>query len=439
MISYLTEVHLTSTAVLHFRYSGLPVATMLFTVATAACLVSMATASSPFSSAGRHPSGRRLGRCAAGYADPTAPATSVHRLRPGDVHVVAALGDSVTTAWVARARLREDRGFSWSAGGERGALTLPNLLRRFSPHLEGAARGPGEAGSPAAGLNVAVNGARHAELPAQAERLIRLVRHHPRIDAERDWKVVTVMIGGNDICQSCSAGDSPSLTETDHLLALRETLDLLHSQLPRTFVNLVPLVDVAGLRLLQDERACRRLSWLLHSVGPRLTGRGVSGCPCLAGPDRVPPQLVQQLVRRYRRAELALVASGRYDTRDDFTVVVQPFTLGARLPREQDTGGTDTRFVAVDCFHPSLWGQELLAAMLWNNMVSPVDAKSADGRDAWHGLKCPDPDFPFLGTYKNRAHTAISYRDPFGMEREHNNARGFIGATTSELLRRVNE
>ena len=107
------------------------------TVVAAACLVSMATAASPFSSAGRRPSGRRLGRCAAGYADPSAPATSAHRLRPGDARVVAALGDSVTTAWVARARPREDRGFSWSAGGERDALTLPNLLRRFSLHLEG--------------------------------------------------------------------------------------------------------------------------------------------------------------------------------------------------------------------------------------------------------------------------------------------------------------
>ena len=402
--------------------------------AAAACLVSMATASSPFSSAGRRPSGRRLGRCAAGYADPSSPTTSVHRLRPGDVRVVAALGDSVTTAWVARARLREDRGFSWSAGGERDALTLPNLLRRFSPHLEGAARGPGEVGSAAAGLNVAANGARQAELPAQAEHLISLIRHHPHIDAERDWKVVTVMIGGNDICQSCSAGNSPSLTEADHVLALRETLDLLHDQLPRTFVNLVPVVDLAGLRLLQEERACRRLSWLLHSVGPRLTGRRVSGCPCLAGPGRAAPELVQQLVRRYQRAELALVASGRYDTSDQFTVVVQPFSLGARLPREPGTGDIDTRFVAVDCFHPSLWGQEMLAAMLWNNMVSPVDAKSADGRDAWRGLKCPDPEFPFLGTYKNRAHIANTSRSPFRLDHKPKESRAFNAVTSGGLL-----
>ncbi|XP_037076862.1 phospholipase B1, membrane-associated-like [Pollicipes pollicipes] len=253
----------------------------------------------------------RVADCVAGHANPADPATSVHRLRPGDIRVVAALGDSVTTGWAAGAsRLSapgtDYRGASWSGGGGRSALTLPNILRHFSPGL--------------------------------AARLVRRLRRHPRIDVARHWKLVTIMIGGNDICQSCAAGDA---------------------QLPRTFVNLVPVVDMGEVR---------------------------------------------RLVRGYQRSLARLVASGRYDTRRDFTVVVQPFTLGAVLPRRPRSGLTDTRFVAVDCFHPSRSGQELMALMLWNNMVTPVAAKSTDGREAWRGFKCPSPAYPFLGTYRNWRH-----------------------------------
>ena len=72
--------------------------------------------------------------------------TSVHKLRPGDINVVAAMGDSITAAAGGNARtilglLTEYRDRSWSIGGKQELeqiVTLPNILKKFNPHLKGA-------------------------------------------------------------------------------------------------------------------------------------------------------------------------------------------------------------------------------------------------------------------------------------------------------------
>ena len=71
---------------------------------------------------------------------------SVHELRPGDVSVVAAMGDSLTAACGADADtviglLTEYRERSWSIGGRddlEQVVTVPNILKKFNPQLKGA-------------------------------------------------------------------------------------------------------------------------------------------------------------------------------------------------------------------------------------------------------------------------------------------------------------
>ena len=63
--------------------------------------------------------------------------TSVHKLRPGDIDVIAAMGDSLTAGVGAFATniihiLSESRGVSFSGGGEgtwRQYLTIPNIIK----------------------------------------------------------------------------------------------------------------------------------------------------------------------------------------------------------------------------------------------------------------------------------------------------------------------
>lgn len=81
--------------------------------------------------------------------------TSVHDLRFDDISVIAALvtnqmtkGDSITAALVAKAPSRflvnstfENRGVSFAIGGDKDAITLPNIIKRFNPNIIGASIG----------------------------------------------------------------------------------------------------------------------------------------------------------------------------------------------------------------------------------------------------------------------------------------------------------
>lgn len=70
---------------------------------------------------------------------------SVHMLRPGDIDIVGAIGDSLTAgnglfALDILQVVVEGRGASWSIGGFetwRTILTLPNILKEFNPKLYG--------------------------------------------------------------------------------------------------------------------------------------------------------------------------------------------------------------------------------------------------------------------------------------------------------------
>jgi hypothetical protein len=70
---------------------------------------------------------------------------SVHKLRLGDVDVIAAIGDSLTAGNGAFANdilqvLLEGRGASWAIGGQktwRNFLTIPNIIKEFNPNLYG--------------------------------------------------------------------------------------------------------------------------------------------------------------------------------------------------------------------------------------------------------------------------------------------------------------
>ena len=85
--------------------------------------------------------------------------TSVHKLHPSDIKVVAAVGDSVTAALGAKATsilnlINEWRGVSWSVGGDAdlsSVITVPNILKQFNPSVKGFSVGKTGADAPEAG------------------------------------------------------------------------------------------------------------------------------------------------------------------------------------------------------------------------------------------------------------------------------------------------
>ena len=88
-------------------------------------------------------------------------------------------------------------------------------------------------------LNVAVSGAVAKDITSQARNLVKLMKADKAVDFAHDWKVVTVFIGGNDLCDICV--DTVSHRPEQYVKDIQDGLDVLHAEMPRTLVNLVSM------------------------------------------------------------------------------------------------------------------------------------------------------------------------------------------------------
>ncbi|XP_062378247.1 phospholipase B1, membrane-associated isoform X2 [Sardina pilchardus] len=330
--------------------------------------------------------------------------TSVHALRPGDIKVVAALGDSLTAAnGVGSAPsnlldvMTEYRGLSWCIGGDENltnVTTLPNILREFNPSVVGFSLGTGSENSPKAFLNQAVPGANAHDMPAQARVLIQKMKNDSRIDFQNDWKMITMFIGGNDLCDHCS--DSLYFSPGNIVSRVREALDILHAEVPRAFVNLVEVMYIVPLRELHLDKSVNCPTFLVNLL-----------CRCVMKPIEGTQELrtLADINRAYQRGMRDLVDSGLYDKHDNFTVVLQPFFREVVIPLLED-GRPDRSYFSPDCFHLSEKAHALMARALWNNMLEPVGNKTSTyDFSAGLSLECPSQSAPYLRTYKNSDYT----------------------------------
>ncbi|XP_028828441.1 phospholipase B1, membrane-associated [Denticeps clupeoides] len=322
--------------------------------------------------------------------------TTVHSLRPADIKVVAAVGDSITAGFGAKAKnllqLRnEERGVSWSIGGDETletVTTLPNILKKFNPNVYGFSKGQGKKEN---GFNMAVSGAKAGGIPGQVRELIQVWRNDPKVDLEHDWKLVTLFIGGNDLCQYCQ--DRASLSTHNFTQYLQESLDLLYNEVPRVFVNLVEILEIVDLRKVQS-----------NSLGCSLLQKNLCPCFLIPGENSLELSEMKRINREFQMATQQLVSGGRYDGRGDFAVVSQPFFQNSIVPMGPDERA-DLSFFSVDCFHFRERGHAEMAISLWNNMLEPVGAKQ-NFNNFTHDrskIRCPTENHPFIFTRVNSA------------------------------------
>uniref|UniRef100_A0A8C9ZD99 Phospholipase B1, membrane-associated n=1 Tax=Sander lucioperca TaxID=283035 RepID=A0A8C9ZD99_SANLU len=295
-----------------------------------------------------------------------------HELRPGDIKVVAAVGDSLTVSNFVILSIILSHNFNvvfcvfCSIGGDENlttVTTLPNILKHFNHNLTGYSVGKGEQQTPQAFLNQAVAGAKSKDIPKQVRALVARMKNDSRINFELDWKVITLFIGGNDICDHCY--NSLLYSEENYIRNVRDSLDYLHKEMPRALVNLVEPLHIIPLREV--------------GITPWYPFFARIMCPCviLPLPNSKALQKVEDINRNYQCLLHELVESGRYDTRSDFTVVVQPFFRRIVVPRLPD-GRADCSFFSADCFHLSQKAQTLMARSLWNNMNWGSDFSCVD-------------------------------------------------------------
>ncbi|KAF7690291.1 phospholipase B1, membrane-associated-like [Silurus meridionalis] len=331
--------------------------------------------------------------------------TSVHALRPADIRVVGAVGDSLTAGnGVASTNLvdvlTQYRGLSWSIGGDGNlstATTLPNILRVFNPDLTGFSVGTGKQNSKQAFLNQAVAGAKSSDMQRQVEALVQRMKTDNRINFYSDWKVITMFIGGNDFCDSCQ---KPMYFSPENFVnRIKVALDFLHSEVPRAIVNLVEPIHITPLRVMHQDSTLRCPTWLVNIL-----------CSCVISPEDGSDALqdIEVRNRAYQRVLRELVESGRYDTHSNFTVVLQPFLRDIAVPMLD--GRPDRSFFSPDCFHLSQKAQTLMARALWNNMIEELENKTHK-QDFSIGLqtKCPSQTSPFFQTFVNSNYT---YKSP---------------------------
>ncbi|XP_014448628.1 phospholipase B1, membrane-associated [Tupaia chinensis] len=330
----------------------------------------------------------------------SSPPTSVHALRPADIQVVAALGDSISAGNGAGTEpdnisdvMTQYRGLAFSSGGDEAlenVTTLPNILRKFNANLKGFALGIGTVNDSNAALNQAFPGAKSGDLEMQVQALVERMRGDSQLNFQENWKLITVMIGNNDLCDYCS--DSNVHSAANFIANLRQALDMLFAQVPRTLVNVVEFIDPIVMRQMFQGNEDRCPSWQAGLL-----------CNCVLTPWDNSPELarLQALAQAYRRNIRQLVSSSRYQTKDDFAVVLQPFTHTIQLP-VQENGIPDATFFAPDCIHPSERFHAQLSRALWVNMLEPVGRKMETLNLAGDiPLTCPTENDPFLRTSKN--------------------------------------
>ena len=218
--------------------------------------------------------------------------------------------------------------------------SLPNILRKFNSNISGYSTLATLGLTKSEKLNVAKSGSIADDMPNQARFLIKKMKKMKTIDYENDWKLVTLFIGGNDLCQYCDKSNLEVHYPENYIASIKEALDILHKEMPRTFVNLVNIVNVKDIKDMNRGLVCK----VIHQFV----------CKCGAYPkSEKDTELLDEYFRNYTRLTKDLVDSKRYDIKDDFTVVYQPFFRDF-LPPRLENGKVDLSFFAPDCFHFSL-------------------------------------------------------------------------------------
>jgi len=301
----------------------------------------------------------------------------INDLHPNNIKVVMALGDSITAAFGVMGNSGEDhefRGKSWSIGGDENATTVPNFLATFVPNIQGAAKGshvleycaarfcpPYQYHPEVDQLDAAQSGGMIVNLPQhEMDYLITQVYDNPAIDVQNDWKLLTILIGANDICSCCET--NASYTGPDAFEKyLMETLERVRSTLPRTFVNLIVGFNLSevyylGRKSLYCEVHQRVLAW---------------ECGCIFDKNaNATRREVDEVTQLYNQRIYKIDSYYKAQQYKDFAVVVQPFfskTKASEFPID---------FLSnIDCFHPSLFAHETMAIALWNAMLVPAAQK----------------------------------------------------------------
>ncbi|KAI8906981.1 hypothetical protein DFJ77DRAFT_476145 [Powellomyces hirtus] len=322
--------------------------------------------------------------------------TSVKDLRPDDFKAVMAIGDSITAAFAAEGmklnpleNILENRGISFTMGGDKGAVTVANMLKRFSPKIVGASTGDrivslcsgrlcGIGGYfPQDRFNAALSGAKVENLDRELNYLIKTVKEDKTINYQKDWKFMSMLIGANDMCDVC---DGTNLDGDTYERLIRAAFEKVRINLPNTVINVMSIFKVSEIwPLTKNELQCK----IKRAVGLK----ALCGCAFVDG-DTASGVAKRKVMDDYaaiwnqRLLKVVTEYRGKYD---NFAVILDP--AGGNTPLTQ----FDPSFVSnIDCFHPSERAHKYMARNLWNNLFLDSTNKTQKWpKDLDNNIYCP--------------------------------------------------
>jgi lysophospholipase L1-like esterase len=236
-----------------------------------------------------------------------------------DSLVLGAVGDSITVACNA-ASIGDNPGLSWSTGMDD---RINSHLKRLAVLLKAGVQG----------VNLAISGAKVADLRGQTNSL---VGHKP------DY--VTIEVGANDLC---SWREDYAAKILQFGIELRSNVSTIIENNPNVKVLLASIPDIYALWEIGSRRPECQLRWdVLGICSPMLS-------------SNVTTQERAAFVDRWRLINASIASVAEVFPQN---VIFNSAVASARISREHIS--------SIDCFHPSIQGQNLLADKAWPFMIS---------------------------------------------------------------------
>eukprot|EP01083_Nonionella_stella_P277779 944514_1 len=269
-------------------------------------------------------------------------------LKVSDLRVIGALGDSFTRGTTLGGLFAASPERVFSIGGQSGIPSMANLLRQQNPRLVGWASEHDDA------LNVGKLGDKVEDLKDQADELIQRMKAIPEVNMQTDWKLITIFIGANNLCDYCnrySGGDPLTEFEQGYEAALKvlETM-------PRTVVNILTMFNLSRFHDINMMHFC---------PVPFFT------CRCVMG-DKDNRQRSDILAQNFNKvlSKLRHKYHPSNTGRTDFAILLQTIGTNFVIP--------DRSFVGPDCFHPSQKAHNAIAINMFNQLMVKPETRNSD-------------------------------------------------------------
>ncbi|VDN01575.1 unnamed protein product [Thelazia callipaeda] len=292
---------------------------------------------------------------------------SLAALSPEDISIIAAMGDSLAVGkrlW--RNSDIEMRGGAFPIGGDTDLnyiISIPNILKEFNSELKGQSHGIGTSVKlPDSQMNCARSDAGVDDLLEQTNELIRRLDHHyGRERLKKEWILIIITLGTDQICRNCSSPD---------FNILLQALEKIQRNCPRTLVVLV------GPILFQPIE-----QFVTHILRQR--------CACIRQHSFV---AIKKLYYTWNTTFNDLHNLLNKEGNSNFGVVVLPFL--------SLTGARPTSLFVYDQLLLNKRGHAFAARWLWNRLITGDDHENETTSDYY--MYCPLLECPYLRTESNK-------------------------------------